>query len=231
MRRILVSGTTRGLGQFLAEHFLAQGDFVIGCGRSTAALNHPSYVHHQMDVTDDDAVARLFDDVRMRWDALDVLINNAGVASMNAFALTPPASTRRVMDTDFIAAATLTHRAIRFLRKGRGARIVNMTTVAVPLRLEGEAVYAASKAALEIFTRIVAKEVGPMGITCNAVGPSVIPTALTAGVPAHQLDALIQRQAIKREATGSDVANVVDFFLSPNSGLITGQIVYLGGLG
>lgn len=231
MRRILVSGTTRGLGRFLAEHFLAQGDLVMGCGRSGAMLAHDNYLHHQMDVTDDDAVGRLFEDIRTRWGALDILINNAGVASMNAFALTPPASMRRVMDTNFIAAALLTHRAIRFLRKSPGGRIVNMTTVAVPLRLEGEAVYAASKAALEMFTRIVAKEVGPIGITCNAVGPSVIATALTAGVPTYQLDALIQRQAIRREATAADVANVVDFFLSPKSDLITGQVVYLGGLG
>ncbi len=229
MRRVLVSGTTRGLGRYLAEHFLAQGDLVTRCGRGEASFVHPNYIHHQLDVANDAAVDRLFEDLRRGWGTIDALINNAGTASMNAFALTPPASMRRVMDTNFVAAALFTHRAIRLLRKSPAGRIVNLTTIAVPLRLEGEAIYAASKAALEMLTRVVAKEVGPMGITCNAVGPSVIKTALTQGVPARRLEQLVQSQAIRREATGADVANVIDFFLRPESALVTGQIVYLGG--
>jgi 3-oxoacyl-[acyl-carrier protein] reductase len=99
------------------------------------------------------------------------------------------------------------------------------------LRLEGEAVYAASKSALETFTRILAREVGGMGITCNAVGPSAVRTKLTEGVPAEKMDRLISGQAIARQATGVDVANVIDFFLRRESSLVTGQVVYLGGYG
>jgi 3-oxoacyl-[acyl-carrier protein] reductase len=228
---VLVTGTTRGLGRYLAEHYLRLGNLVTGCARGAASFADEGYVHHQLDVTDDSAVQRLMEDLRTRWGGLDVLINSAGVASMNAFALTPIPSVRRVMETNFIAAAALTHGAIRLLRRSSAGRIVNLTTVAVPLRLEGEAAYAASKAALEMFTRVLAKEIGPMGITCNAVGPSVIRTALTAGVPAEKLDRLIRAQSIGREATPADVANVIDFFLRPESGLITGQVLYLGGHG
>jgi 3-oxoacyl-[acyl-carrier protein] reductase len=230
-RRMLVTGATRGLGRYLAQYYLARGDLVVGCGRSESTLDSERYTHHRLDIAEEGAVRGLLAEIRARWGGLDVLINNAGVASMNAFALTPVASLRRVIDTNLLGPAMLTHGAIRLLRHSSAGRIVNVTTIAVPLRLQGEAVYAASKAGLEIFTRILAKEVGSMGITCNAVGPSVMRTALTAGVPTEKLDRLVKNQAMARDATPGDVANVVDFFLRPESTMITGQIVYLGGHG
>lgn len=230
-RRVLITGTTRGLGRELAQHYLDAGDTVIGCGRGAATLDHPRYVHHVVDVTQDAAVAAMFTAIRTAHDGLDVLINNAGVASMNAFALTPPASARAVVETNVLGPMLLTHGAIRLLRKSRAGRIVNVTTIAVPLRLAGEAVYAASKAAIETFTRVLAKEVGSLGITCNAVGPSIIPTRLTQGLSADVRDRVLRQQAVARPATADDVANVIDFFLRPESDLVTGQVVYLGGIG
>jgi len=230
-RRVLITGTTRGLGRFLAEHYLAQGDTVIGCGRGESTLGHPGYSHHRLDIGREDDVAALCRAIRASHDGLDVLINNAGAASMNAFALTPPATARRILETNVLGPMAVTHGAIRLLRGAASPRIVNLSTVAVPLRLAGEAVYAASKAAIESFTRVLAKEVGPLGITCNCVGPSVIRTALTAGVPDDALRRLVAQQAIPVEATPADVAHIIDFFLHPESRLVTGQVVYLGGLG
>ena len=168
--------------------------------------------------------------IRTAAGGLDVLINNAGVARMNALALTPPEDARQVVDTNVLGVFNCTHQGIRLLRKSPCARIVNLTTVAVPLRLEGEAIYAASKAAVESLTRITAKEVGRMGITCNAVGPTPIRTDLIAKVPSAKLDALVAQQAIPSWATVDDVYNVVEFFLRPESRMITGQVVYLGGI-
>lgn len=230
-RRVLITGTTRGLGRALAEHYLAQGDAVIGCGRGEPTLAHPAYSHHRVDIGREAEVAAMLAAIRASHDGLDVLINNAGAASMNAFALTPPATARRILETNVLGPMAVTHGAIRLLRGSANPRIVNVTTVAVPLRLAGEAVYAASKAAIESFTRVLAKEVGPMGITCNAVGPSVLRTALTAGVPDEALRRLVAQQAIQTEATPADVVNIIDFFLRPESRLVTGQVVYLGGFG
>jgi 3-oxoacyl-[acyl-carrier protein] reductase len=230
-RRILITGTTRGLGRFLAEHYLDAGDQVIGCGRSEASIKHERYWHQQLDVTDEKAAADLMAEIRQRFGALDVLINNAGVASMNAIALTPPSAARRMIDTNFFGPVLLTHAAIRLLRKSGAGRIVNLSTIAVPLRLGGEAIYAASKSAMETYTRIAAQELGSLGITVNALGPSVVKTALTAGVSAAKIERLVRAQAVQRQATGTDVANVIDFFLRPESGLVTGQVVYLGGFG
>jgi len=231
MRHILITGANRGIGEALARHYLDLGDRVIGCARSEPSVEHERYTHHQVDVTSEAGVRALFDQLRREHQHLDCLINNAGVASMNPIALTPYGTAKKIIDVNFLGTFLFTNAAIRLLRKSSCARIVNLTTVAVPLRLEGEAVYAASKSAVETFTRITAREVGRMGITCNAVGPTPIRTRLIQGVPNEKLNALVERQAVPRWAEPGDVINVVDFFLKPESGLITGQVVYLGGIG
>jgi 3-oxoacyl-[acyl-carrier protein] reductase len=115
------------------------------------------------------------------------------------------------------------------LRQKTG-RIVFFTTVARPLRLEGELAYAASKAAVESLTQIMSRELAPSGITVNAVGPTPVKTDLIRGVSDAAIERLINRQAIRRLGECSDVINVVNFFLMPESEFVTGQVIYLGGV-
>jgi 3-oxoacyl-[acyl-carrier protein] reductase len=228
-RTVLISGSSSGIGRHLAAHYLEQGWRVIGCSRRETDLQHERYAHCCVDVTDGSAVEAMFERVRTEFGGLDALISNAGIAAMNPIALTPPAAAKRILETNVLGTFLLTHSGIRLLRKSSAGRIVNLTSIAVPARLAGEAMYAASKAAVETFTCIAARELGPLGITCNAVGPSPIRTRLTAGVPERAMQRLLERQAIPKWAEFDDVANVVDFFLSPRSALVTGQVVYLGG--
>lgn len=230
-RRILITGASRGIGAELAKRYLGRGDVVIGCARGKASVSDDRYTHVELDVTSEPDVRALFADIRRKHGGLDILINNAGVASMNPVALTPYASARRIVETNILGTFLFTHAAVRLLRHSTAGRIVNLSTVAVPFRLEGEALYAASKSAIETFTRIVAREVSSWGITCNAVGPSPVKTSLTRGVGDDRIQRLIERQAIQRWAEFDDVGNVVDFFLRAESGMITGQVIYLGGVG
>jgi 3-oxoacyl-[acyl-carrier protein] reductase len=231
-RHVFITGGRRGLGEALARHYVSRGDLVTTCSRSEMPLLDPErHLHYVADVSDAAALERALERVRDDRGYLDALVNNAGIASMNAVALTPTETVQRLMRTNVEAVMVATRAAFRLLRHSSAGRVVNMSTVAVPLRLEGEAVYAASKAAVETFTRVAAKEYGPFGITCNAVGPSPVATDLTARVPAEKMDRLIREQAIRRWATPEDVINVVDFFLSPASQMVTGQVVYLGGAG
>jgi 3-oxoacyl-[acyl-carrier protein] reductase len=228
---VLISGSSSGIGLHLAKHYLEKGWTVVGCARHAAPLAHDRYVHFCVDVTNSTAVDQMFGEIRTRFGALHALVNNAGVASMNAIALTPASTARQVLETNVLGTFLLTHAGLRLLRRAKYGRIVNVTTIAVPARLAGEAIYAASKSAVETFTRIAAKEFGPFGITCNSVGPSPIRTRLTNAVPITTLQALVDQQAVQRWAEPEDVANVVDFFLSERSSLVTGQVVYLGGYG
>lgn len=229
--RILITGASRGLGLALARHLIDQHHHVVGCSRSASDLASDRYEHVIADVTKEEDVKRVMASVRTRHGGLDALINNAGWARMLPIALTPAETAKRIIDANFLSTFMLTHAALRLLRRSGHGRIVNLSSIAVAMRLEGEAVYASAKSAVEMFTRITAKEVGGWGITCNAVGPSPIRTRLIEGVPEEKLQALIDGQAIAEWAEPADVINVVDFFLRPESRLITGQIVYLGGYG
>jgi len=228
-RVILITGTTRGIGKFLADHYRRQGWAVVGCGRTEVEGSAEGYSHFCLDVADEPAVKAMFAAVRERFGRLDALVNNAGVASMNHALLTPLDTVERILKTNVAGTFLFCREAAKLMQRAGRGRIVNFTTVAVPLKLEGEAIYAASKAAVESLTAILAKEFGQLGITVNAVGPAPVRTDLIRGVPPDKLDELVRRQAIRRFAESADVANVVDFFLHPASDMVTGQVLYLGG--
>jgi 3-oxoacyl-[acyl-carrier protein] reductase len=227
--RVLITGTSRGLGLALAKHLVTQKHIVVGCARSPSELEDGRYHHLLADVTDERGVDDVLQQVRVKMGGLDALINNAGWARMLPVALTPVDTARRILDANFLSTFMFTRAALRLLRHSDNGRIINVSSIAVPTRLEGEAVYAAAKSAVEMFTRVTAKELGPWGITCNAVGPSPIRTRLIEGVPDSKLEKIIERQAIHVWADAADVANVVDFYLRPESRMITGQVLYLGG--
>ena len=137
---------------------------------------------------------------------------------------------QKALSTNVAGAYLYCREAAKIMERQRWGRIVNFTTVAVPLKLEGEAIYVASKAAVLSLTQVLARELGASGVTVNAIGPTPIETDLIRSVPAEKIQSLIDRQAIRRLGEFRDVANVVDFFLRPESDFITGQVLYLGGI-
>jgi 3-oxoacyl-[acyl-carrier protein] reductase len=228
-RVILVTGSRKGIGRHVAEHYLKSGWRVIGCSRQAGVIEHDLYHHFCLDVSDEPAVIRLFSEIRRRFGRLDALINNAGVASMNSALLTPLAQVSGILQTNVLGTFLFSREAAKLMSLRNYGRIVNFTTVAVPYRLEGEAAYVASKSAVAGLTQVLAREFGALGITVNALGPTPIATDLIKSVPQNKIDSLVRRQAVKRLGKSDDVCNVLDFFLKPESDFITGQIIYLGG--
>jgi 3-oxoacyl-[acyl-carrier protein] reductase len=229
---VLITGTRKGIGRYLAEHFLGKGALVEGCSRAAPdwELDPERYTHHCLDVADETQVRTMLSSIQTRHGRLDVLINNAGVASMNHILLTPAATVDRIMATNFRGTFLLCREAAKLMRRRRYGRIVNLSTIAVPMRLEGESIYAASKSAVVTFSQILARELADLGITCNVVAPTPIETDLIRGVPKDKIDSIVSRLAIKRLGRFEDVANVIDFFVKPESDYITGQVIYLGGV-
>lgn len=226
----LITGSRKGIGRYLVEHFLRKGHRVFGCSRQAIEERIDGYTHIEADVTDEMQVRAVVSAVRKATRRLDNLINNAGIASMNHSMLTPVGTIANVMQTNVVGTFLFSREAAKVMQAARYGRIVNFTSVAVPLRLEGEAAYAASKAAVGTLTEVMAREFGPFGITVNAVGPTPVETDLIRSVPKDKIDQILAQQAVRRMGSFEDVANVVDFFVSPASSFVTGQTIYLGGV-
>lgn len=226
----LITGSRKGIGRFLVEHYSSQGHVVIGCSRSAFPDSIPGYEHFRLDVSDEMAVKQMMAVVRQKHGRLDHLINNAGIASPTShFMVTPAETAARVYFTNVMGTFLLCREGAKLMKKHQFGRIVNFSTVARPLKLAGEAIYASSKAAVESLTGILAGELGSFGITVNAVGPTPIHTDLIAAMPQDKVQDVVGRQPIPRPGTFADIANVTDFFLKPESSFVSGQIIYLGG--
>lgn len=229
-RVLLITGTRKGIGKYLARYYVERGFAVVGCSRQPIDYELENYRHFCLDVTDEPQVKPLFAWLREVHGQLDVLINNAGIAVLNHSLLTPIETVRNVFNTNVLGTFLFCREAAKIMQQKRYGRIVNLVTVATPLKLPGESVYASSKAAVVSLTEILARELAEFGITVNALGPTAVKTDLIRSVPQASLERLIDRQAIRRFAEFRDISNVIDFFIQPESDFVTGQVTYLGGI-
>lgn len=227
---VVITGTSKGIGKSLAIYYLSKKCIVIGCSRTKSVIDDINYRHFELDACAEKAVVDMIRGIKKEFGKIDILLNNAGIASMNHFITTSYQSVQNIFATNFFGTFLFTREVSKIMMKQKFGRVVNYTTVATPLRLEGEAIYAASKAAIENFTQTIAKEVASYGITVNAIGPTPIQTNLIKAVPKNKIDELISKQAIKRFGTFEDIINVIEFFCDERSSFITGQIIYLGGV-
>lgn len=227
---MLITGSRKGIGRHLAETYARRGYLVEGCSRGEAGWEAENYTHHQVDVADERQVKAMISSVARRHGRIDVVLNNAAIATMNHVLLTPAATANRMLEVNVTGTMLVCRDAAKVMMRRRYGRIVNFTTIVAPIALAGEAIYAASKSAVVTFTRILAFELGQWGITCNSFGATPIMTDMIRGVPQDKIDAVVNGLAIKRLGTPEDCVNVCDFFISPTSDNITGQVIYLGGV-
>lgn len=229
-RVMLITGTRKGIGRYLAEYYVDRGFLVEGCSRKEPEWKLPEYSHHIANVTDEGHMKALFAAIRKRHGRLDITINNAGIASMNHFLLLPDSTAAKILETNVKGTFLVCRESAKLMKKNRFGRIVNFSTIAVPMMLDGEAIYAASKSAVATFSKIIAKELAEFGITCNVIGPTPIETDLIQAIPREKIDRILQRLSIKRLGRFEDITNVIDFFIRPESDAVTGQVIYLGGV-
>ena len=203
---------------------------VIGCSRNEPEFSFDNYEHFCLDICDEKNVKKMFSQIRKSYGRLDILINNAGVASMNHALLTTMETVYKIYGTNVFGTFLFCRESAKLMQRNKFGRIINFSTVAVPMKLEGEAIYASSKASIISLTQILAKELSNIGITVNAIGPTPVKTDLIASVPIEKIKNLIEKQAINRYGEYDDITNVIDFFIKPESDFISGQIINLGGV-
>mgnify|MGYP005993750029 FL=1 len=224
-RTYLITGDRKGIGRSLSEYYLSHGNTVIGCSRSGSDLEHDNYEHLICDVGDEKSVKSLILHIRKKHKSIDILINNAGMASMNHILTTPVSTFDKLVHTNLKGTFLFTRECSKIMRK-KGGSIVNFSTVASPLNLEGEAIYASTKAAVEKLTKISAHELSNYNIRVNCIGPTPVYTDLIKAVPKNKIEKLLSSQAIKRLGTFDDVKNVKDYNYSEASNFIIEKIIF-----
>jgi len=226
---MVITGTSRGIGRGLAEQFLARGYLVAGCARGQSTIDDPLYHHTQVNVSDESAVRRWVRALRTKYGRIDVLVCNAGTAKASSLVtMTDGALLEDIVRSNVFGTFFVCREVARAMMVARSGRIINVSSMAVGLHEEGTAAYSASKSAIVELTKILAKEIAPLGITANVVAPSMFASdafaALGEGVQARAR----MKLTIPRTVTIEEIANVVAFFAAPDSSVITGQVIHMG---
>lgn len=227
MRNVVVTGGTRGIGLAIAHTLMQAGFHVIAIARKTSpeiACADParlSFVACDLMTAD---FASFTMTLRERFPIYGV-VNNAGIGPSGILSMMPDTQIAQVMQMNVTAPITLTKYLIRPMMTARAGRVINVSSIVASTGYNGLSAYSASKAAMEGFTRSLAREVGSLGITVNAVAPGFVDTEMTHGLTDKQRQHIVRRSALNRLPTTNDVANAVTFLMSDMAANITGTVM------
>jgi 3-oxoacyl-[acyl-carrier protein] reductase len=237
-RVAIVTGASRGIGMAIARRLSAEGiavavNYASSSGHASQLVQEIESkggraVLAQADISDPEAVRRMFDLVETACGGVDILVNNAGIMKLAPVAQVDDATFDQTIAINLKGVFNGLREAARRLRDG--GRIVNFSSSVVGLYQPGYGVYAATKAAVEAMTHILAKELGPRRITVNAVAPGPVATELFLdGKDEATVDRFKQMNPLGRLGDVKDIADVVAFLVGPDGGWINGQVIRANG--
>ena len=229
MRNVVVTGASRGLGLAIARRAVQSGFNVIAIARSEGTALQEAReaaagtLHFRAcDLLDLPSLATFARDLRADFGPVWGLVNNAGIGTAGVLSMMPDDVIERLIRMNVTSPLTLTKYLVRPMMTARAGRVVNVSSIVSSTGYSGLAAYGASKAALLGFTRSLARELGPLGITVNAVAPGFIDTEMTHDLDDRQRDQIKRRSALRKLASAEDVAAAVDYLLGEGAANITG---------
>jgi 3-oxoacyl-[acyl-carrier protein] reductase len=230
-RVVLVTGGSRGIGLACAQRFRALGDHVAVTYNSSPPPGDLFAV--KCDVTDGAQVDGAFAAIEEHFGGpVEVLVSNAGITRDGLLLRMGEDDFTAVIDANLTAAYRVTKRATQGMLRARRGRIIFMSSVVGLSGGPGQANYAASKAGLVGFARSLARELGSRSITVNVVAPGPVATDMTASLGEKRINEIVEAVALRRMATGDEIAGVVAFLASQDAAYITGAVIPVdGGLG
>jgi 3-oxoacyl-[acyl-carrier protein] reductase len=237
-RVALVTGASQGIGRACALRLAKNGATVAVAARNQEKLNElvqeinaagGNSAAFVVDVGDEDQVKNAVKSALAQFGKIDILVNNAGITRDQLVMRMKRSDWDSVLNTNLTSAYLSTQQVIGSMLKQRWGRIINITSIFGQMGQAGQANYAASKAGLIGLTMAIAREVGSRNITCNAVAPGFIETAMTSGLAEDLKKEALKMIPLARIGTTEDVASAVAFLASEESSYITGHVLNVNG--
>jgi len=224
---MVVTGASRGIGFAIVQFFLEKGFLVAGCSRGPSSIVHENYRHYVIDVCDELAVKRWVREIKKDLNKINVLVCNVGLVQLGAVTgATTLNSFKSFLDSILISTFLVCREFSKLMIIQRGGRIINIGSIMSEIHAPGTCAYAPAKTAVIEFTKVLACEVAEYGVTCNVVSPSMVKTDSNAVFGDKWEKAMLQMQTIKRPIDASELCHVIEFFASPMSSIVTGQIIH-----
>ena len=239
-RVVVITGGSKGIGRAVAMKFSGENAriIIVHYDPDNAASDETMKIlsekgveseSHRLDVSDFSSVKGFFEDLISRLERVDVLVNNAGITRDRLLMRMTEEDWDAVLRVNLKSVFNCTVAVNRYMIKQRRGRIVNISSVVGLMGNAGQANYAASKAGIIGFTKSVAREVAPRGVTVNAVAPGFIDTEMTAGLPEKVKEAFMGQIPLGRIGKPEDVADAVYWLCSEAASYITGQVIQVNG--
>ncbi|WP_375501982.1 SDR family NAD(P)-dependent oxidoreductase [uncultured Jatrophihabitans sp.] len=237
-RVVIVTGGSKGLGLGLVQSFLDSGARVATCARAASdqitrwqddSETAERFLFRTADLSSRPDTQDFVAAVIEKWGRIDVLINNAGVAREGVLALSEDDDLDVVVDLNIKGTIYMTRLVSRRMLANRSGAIVNISSIVGRSGYRGLAIYSATKAALDGFTRAMARELGSRGITVNSIAPGYLTTELSSTLAPSQLKQIVRRTPLGRLGDAEDVARVAQFLVDPANTFITGQVIVVDG--
>ncbi len=236
MHNVLVTGGSRGIGLAIAQRLAGAGHHVIAVARresddlraaiATATNGSGRIAFRAFDLSDVDGIPGLVKSLRDQFGAIYGLVNNAGLGTEGLLATMHNSEIEALMRLNVLSPVILTKYVVRhMMADGAGGRVINMSSIIASTGYNGLSVYGATKAAATGFTRSLAREVGKLGITVNAIAPGFIDTELTHTLGPEQRQRIAGRSALRRLPETEDVASMVEYLLGEGGRNITGAVL------
>ena len=232
-RTVIVTGGSRGIGATVVRRFAGMGDRVVivyrsGHEQAEALAAETGGVAMAADIADPAAIETLVAAVAARFGGIDVLVNCAGVAPYKPVGQLDAAHIRAILDANVMGTALMMQAVVPHM-PSPGGRIVNFASALAYRPIPTSSIYSASKAAVVTLTHAFAKELGPKGITVNAVAPGVIETDMTGAIIAERGPQIMAMTPLGRIGQTDDIAGIVTFLASADAGWITGRTIVADG--
>ncbi|UYO44208.1 SDR family NAD(P)-dependent oxidoreductase [Rhodopseudomonas palustris] len=234
MHKVVVTGGSRGIGLAIARRLAAAGYGVITVARresdelktaiDEATKGPGSIAFKAYDLGDIDGLAGFAKSLRQEFGKIYGLVNNAGIGTEGVLATMHNSQIETLLRINVTSPIVLTKYIVRHMMADGAGRVINMSSIIGSTGYNGLSVYGATKAAAIGFTRSLAREVGRLGITVNAIAPGFIDTELTAGLAGEGRDKIANRSALRRLAEADDVARMVEYLLGDGGRNITGSV-------